>query len=205
MTSNTGFWSSDVYLIFFLTSSNDSGACSSTYSRITFHTPLNRTGEYKTFHLADEAFFRQLKKQPILINTSRGEVVDAQALSDALDKGLIADAILDVWEGEPNIDTTLLYKVFVGTPHIAGYSADGKANATRMSLDALCRHFKLKGNYQINPPMPIDTPNAADYLQLYNPMVDSLALKKHPEQFEQLRGNYPIRREPHAYGLQWID
>ena len=143
---------------------------------ITFHTPLNRTGEYKTFHLADEAFFRQLKKQPILINTSRGEVVDAQALSDALDKGLIADAILDVWEGEPNIDTTLLYKVFVGTPHIAGYSADGKANATRMSLDALCRHFKLKGNYQINPPMPIDTPNAADYLQLYNPMVDSLAL-----------------------------
>jgi erythronate-4-phosphate dehydrogenase len=116
-----------------------------------------------------------------------------------------ADAILDVWEGEPNIDTTLLYKVFVGTPHIAGYSADGKANATRMSLDALCRHFKLKGNYQINPPMPVDTPNAADYLQLYNPMVDSLALKQHPEQFEQLRGNYPIRREPHAYGLQWID
>lgn len=172
---------------------------------ITFHTPLNRTGEYKTFHLADEAFFRQLKKQPILINTSRGEVVDAQALSDALDKGLIADAILDVWEGEPDIDTTLLYKVFVGTPHIAGYSADGKANATRMSLDALCRHFKLKGNYQIHPPMPADAPNAADYLQLYNPMVDSLALKKHPEQFEQLRGNYPIRREPHAYGLQWID
>lgn len=172
---------------------------------ITFHTPLNRTGEYKTFHLADEAFFRQLKKQPILINTSRGEVVDTQALSAALDKGLIADAILDVWEGEPDIDTTLLYKVFVGTPHIAGYSADGKANATRMSLDALCRHFKLKGNYQINPPMPADTPNAADYLQLYNPMVDSLALKQHPEQFEQLRGNYPIRREPHAYGLQWID
>jgi erythronate-4-phosphate dehydrogenase len=53
--------------------------------------------------------------------------------------------------------------------------------------------------------MPADTPNAADYLQLYNPMVDSLALKQHPEQFEQLRGNYPIRREPHAYGLKWID
>jgi erythronate-4-phosphate dehydrogenase len=74
-----------------------------------------------------------------------------------------------------------------------------------MSLDALCRHFKIKGNYQIHPPMPVDTPNAADYLQLYNPMVDSLALKQHPEQFELLRGNYPIRREPHAYGLQWID
>lgn len=172
---------------------------------ITFHTPLNKTGEYKTFHLADETFFRQLKKNPILINTSRGEVVDTQALLDALNKGLIADAIIDVWEGEPNIDTFLLNKVFVGTPHIAGYSADGKANATRMSLDALCRHFCIKGDYQINPPMPIDSQGKADYLQIYNPMSDSAALKKHPEQFEQLRGNYPVRREPDAYGLKWID
>ena len=172
---------------------------------ITFHTPLNKVGEYKTFHLADEAFFQQLKKKPILINTSRGEVVDTQALSDALNKGLITDAIIDVWEGEPDIDTTLLYKVFVGTPHIAGYSADGKANATRMSLDALCRHFNIKGDYQINPPIPADGQEEADYLQIYNPMADSLALKKHPEQFEQQRGNYPIRREPDAYGLKWID
>lgn len=172
---------------------------------ITFHTPLNKIGVYKTFHLADEAFFQKLKKKPILINTSRGEVVDGQALSDALNKGLITDAIIDVWEGEPDIDTTLLNKVFVGTPHIAGYSADGKANATRMSLDALCRHFHLKGDYQINPPMPTDRQKEVDYLQIYNPMTDSLALKNHPEQFEQLRGNYPIRREPDAYGLKWID
>lgn len=174
---------------------------------ITFHTPLNKTGSYKSYHLADEAFFRALKRIPFIINTSRGEVVATQALLGALNGGLIADAIVDVWENEPTIDTNLLNKVYIGTPHIAGYSADGKANATRMSLDALCRYFHLEGRYQINPPLPDNAPKLAgepldDYLQIYNPLNDSEALKMHPDQFEQLRNNYPIRREPFAYGLK---
>lgn len=121
---------------------------------LTFHVPLYKEGKYKTFHLADNRFFHSLKRCPIIINTSRGEVIDTQALLNALETGTISDAVIDVWENEPEINTTLLNKVFLGTPHIAGYSADGKANATRMSLDALCRFFHIKTDYQITPPQP---------------------------------------------------
>jgi erythronate-4-phosphate dehydrogenase len=166
---------------------------------ITFHTPLNREGKYRTFHLADEAFFGNLKRTPYLINSSRGEVVSAEALLQALETGQIKDAVIDTWEGEPDISLELLRKVFVGTPHIAGYSADGKANATRMSLEALCQYFGKSAEFGIVPPvLPEKTysenPEEA-YLELYNPMDDSLRLKENPEKFEWFRGNYPLRRE----------
>jgi erythronate-4-phosphate dehydrogenase len=166
---------------------------------ITFHTPLNREGKYRTFHLADEAFFGNLKRTPYLINSSRGEVVSAEALLKALETGQIKDAVIDTWEGEPDISLELLRKVFVGTPHIAGYSADGKANATRMSLEALCLYFGKTAAFSIVPPdLPEKTysenPEEA-YLEVYNPMEDSLRLKESPEKFEWFRGNYPLRRE----------
>lgn len=166
---------------------------------ITFHTPLNREGKYRTFHLADEAFFGNLKRTPYLINSSRGEVVSAEALLQALEAGQIKDAVIDTWEGEPDISLELLRKVFVGTPHIAGYSADGKANATRMSLEALCQYFGKSAEFGIVPPaLPEKTysenPEEA-YLEVYNPMEDSLRLKESPEKFEWFRGNYPLRRE----------
>lgn len=174
---------------------------------ITFHVPLIKTGIYKTFHLGNELFFNSLKRKPILINTSRGEVVETNALLRALNNELVTDAIIDVWENEPNINTDLLNKVYIGTPHIAGYSADGKANATRMSLISLCRYFNIKGKIQIDPPMPIDIPKLVgdtleDYLQIYNPLNDSDALKMQPGNFERLRNGYPVRREPSAYGLK---
>lgn len=81
-------------------------------------------------------------------------MIETNALLNALEDGLISDAIIDVWENEPDINLTLLNRVFLGTPHIAGYSADGKANATRMSLDALCRFFHIKADYRIAPPNP---------------------------------------------------
>lgn len=171
---------------------------------LTFHVPLYREGRYRTYHLADEAFFRSLRRCPVLINTSRGGVVETDALLAALDQGLVSQAIIDVWEHEPNINLALLDKVFLGTPHIAGYSADGKANATRMSLDALCRFFHIKASYNIVPPAPPQpflaaaTPEEACLL-MYDPRRDSNALKAHPECFEQLRGNYPLRREREAY------
>lgn len=171
---------------------------------LTFHVPLYKEGKYKTLHLADDAFFRSLKRRPVIINTSRGEVIETNALLNALENNLISDAIIDVWENEPDINLTLLNKAFLGTPHIAGYSADGKANATRMSLDALCRFFHLKANYHITPPEPENpvitaaTPAEA-YLQMYDPRRDSEALKAHPELFETLRGDYPLRREKEAY------
>lgn len=167
---------------------------------ITFHTPLNREGIYRTFHLADEAFFNQLGRSPYIINSSRGEVVETQALLRALEKGQVKETVIDTWENEPDIDLTLLREAFIATPHIAGYSADGKANATRMSLEALCRFFGIEANFKIVPPSlpegmvwPEDKETA--YLQLYNPMRDSEWLKAEPEKFEWFRGNYPLRRE----------
>lgn len=97
---------------------------------ISFHTPLITKGPYPTFHLANKTFFNALKKQPIIINTSRGAVVDNTDVLQALKDGIIRDAIIDTWENEPNINQELLNLIYIGTPHIAGYSADGKANAT---------------------------------------------------------------------------
>ena len=166
---------------------------------ITFHTPLNREGKYRTFHLADEAFFENLKRTPYLINSSRGEVVSAVALLKALETGQIKDAVIDTWEGEPDISLELLRKVFVGTPHIAGYSADGKANATRMSLEALCRFWGIEATFDIVPPEYSGITFSEDpeeaFLQAYDPTRDSEWLKANPEKFEWFRGNYPLRRE----------
>ena len=75
---------------------------------LTFHVPLYREGKYKTCHLADDAFFQSLKRKPVIINTSRGEIIETGALLNALDTGLVSDAIIDVWENEPAINLTLL-------------------------------------------------------------------------------------------------
>lgn len=166
---------------------------------ITFHTPLERNGEYRTFHLADRAFFHSLRKKPYIINTSRGEVVETEAILEALDKGLIGGAVLDVWENEPHINLELLDKVFIGTPHIAGYSADGKANATRMVLEAFCRFFGKEMNFHIaapeQPHREYDSDERVRQLQMYNPHDDCDMLRAHPELFEQLRGDYVLRKE----------
>ena len=162
---------------------------------ITFHVPLTHEGKYATCHLADAAFFARLQRQPYLINTSRGEVVDNEALLDALNKGLVRDAVLDVWEHEPQLNQELLQRVFIGTPHIAGYSADGKVNADNMVIDALCQHFQLPHPGIIVPPsLPAEHPKGTP-LDLYNPMTDSNQLKAAPEKFEYLRNHYPLRRE----------
>lgn len=169
---------------------------------ISFHTPLITKGLYPTFHLANKTFFNALKKQPIIINTSRGAVMDNTDVLQALKDDIIRDAIIDTWENEPNINQELLNLIYIGTPHIAGYSADGKANATRMALTALCNHFHLPVTFQIRvPQLPeeeLPAPNLTETeraLVLYNPHTDSLKLKSHPTMFEELRGNYPLRRE----------
>lgn len=167
---------------------------------ITYHVPLTKTGDYTTWHLADACFFDSLTREPIIINTSRGEVADNQALLQALRSGKVRQAVIDTWENEPNISRELLEAVYIGTPHIAGYSADGKVNADNMVIEGLCRFFGLPCPEKIVPPelpVPICLKNNAEdnYLQVYNPINDSKKLKSAPEQFELLRGNYPIRRE----------
>ena len=163
---------------------------------VTFHVPLTKEGPHATWHLADEAFFSRLPRVPIIINTSRGEVVDNAALLTALQQGRVREAVLDVWEGEPHLNQELLQRAFIATPHIAGYSADGKVNADNQVLDALCRHFHLPHPGKIVPPaLPDGFHYTGDALQLYNPLDDTQMLKSEPQKFEALRNHYPLRRE----------
>lgn len=167
---------------------------------ITLHTPLVTASPYPTLHLADSTFLNALQRPVVFINAGRGEVAETEALLQALADERIKAAVIDTWEHEPAISRELLEKVYIGTPHIAGYSADGKANATRMVLEHICRFLGRRMDFGIAPPpLPADFRPAADsserHLQLYDPRTDSTRLKAHPELFEQLRGNYPLRRE----------
>lgn len=167
---------------------------------ITFHVPLTKEGRYPTYHLANETLFDNLSKRPIIINSSRGAVVDNEALLYAINYNKVKDAVIDTWENEPNISKELLKCVWIGTPHIAGYSADGKTNADNMVISALCEFFSLPKQPAICPP---EIPNAdlcpknedERTLFLYNPIPESNKLKLEPEKFEWFRNNYPLRRE----------
>ena len=175
---------------------------------ITFHPTLNATGPYRSFHLADEAFFDSLRCCKLLINASRGEVVDNEALLVAMEKGKVGCVALDVWENEPDISIPLLNKVYIATPHIAGYSAEGKMNATAMVLDAFVRFVEYKGTVrQLSLEAPespfvraVDEQEAL--LSIYSPLDDTAALKKAPMDFENLRNSYKLRREPGAYEFE---
>ncbi len=167
---------------------------------VTFHVPLTRSGPHATFHMADGAFLGSLAKGPVVINTSRGGVVDEGALLHAMDSGRVGRAVIDTWENEPEISADLLERAWIATPHVAGYSADGKANATNMVLEGLCRHFGIADVPRVEPPpLPVDftVPSDPDALclKLYDPTGDSLRLKAAPEAFERLRDGYPLRRE----------
>ncbi len=187
---------------------------------ITLHVPLNPSGPDKTWHLAGPDFFRGLKKNPILINTSRGEVVDGKALKQALDSGWVSAAVLDVWEGEPDPDLDLLAKLSIGTAHIAGYSVDGKANATGMSVRALSRFFGLGMDHWSpdglpqppNPDIVLDA-TGMDLREIllevsrrtYDVRKDDAALRADPGKFERLRASYTVRREPPAYRVKILN
>ncbi len=177
---------------------------------ITLHTPLIKSGTFKTFHLVDSDFIDKLKPTTFLINTSRGEVIDNNALEIALSRKQIAGAVLDVWENEPEINENLLKLVSFATPHIAGYSADGKANCTWNSFVAICDFFKLKveQNKQILIPLPEKTNFEIDCSHKnieqiktkiinisYNIQNDDKNLRQNSKNFENLRNNYPLRRK----------
>jgi erythronate-4-phosphate dehydrogenase len=177
---------------------------------ITFHVPLNMTGEDATYHLVNLEFLQNLKKKPLLINSCRGEVFETKAVKQARKSGLISGLIIDCWENEPDLDLELLGMVDYGTPHIAGYSKDGKANGTKMSVRAVSRFFNLGLNdWQPpgveppeNPVFEIDGNQRREYsilaeaiLSTYNIETDDEALRKNPKDFEKQRGDYPVRRE----------
>ena len=183
---------------------------------ITLHVPLTKEGEDATWHLFDAARLSGLRKDQILINSSRGPVVDNAALRKVLEKGSVRAAVLDVWEGEPDLDPELVRLLAITTPHIAGYSADGKANGTTMSVQAVARKLGISALYDWkasgvpDPAQPLAfTVEAAGkslqqvleeaVLYTYDPHRDSDPLRADLGAFERLRGDYPVRREPTAF------
>lgn len=187
---------------------------------ITLHVPLNWGGEDNTLHLVDEAFLAKMRQDQILINSSRGEVVDGEMLKACLKRKQIAECVLDVWEHEPDIDTELLGLVEIGTPHIAGYSADGKANGTAMSVQAVSRFFGLGLDewFPANVPAPASTSFELDCASMsdqqvfanlihrtYDILSDDARLRLSPANFEKQRGDYPLRREFSAYTVKLLN
>ncbi len=177
---------------------------------ISFHVPLNMEGDDATFHLANDGFFSQLPKKPFVFNSCRGEVFDTEAVKKALKAGQIAGAVIDCWENEPELDLELLAACDIATPHIAGYSKDGKANGTSMSIQAISRHFGLGADDWTCPniELPAQTKISLNglgcsekeiisqaILATYDIRTDDAALRANPMDFEKLRGDYPVRRE----------
>lgn len=155
---------------------------------VTFHTPLTLTGDYPTYHLCDDAFLRHLKNEAVIINAARGGVVDEQAL---LQSG--HPFVLDCWENEPHINPQMVgsKNALLTSMHIAGYSLEGKMNASQQCLDAFCEYFSL-------PALKIDK----KVVSLQSQLGDSASgwlrrvseqLKAQPQSFEQLRKKYVLR------------
>jgi erythronate-4-phosphate dehydrogenase len=183
---------------------------------VTVHVPLNIGGEDETFHLFDECTFKKMKKGAWFLNTSRGEVVDSEVLKTMLQTFELGGAVLDVWEDEPYIDEDLMSKVYLATPHIAGYSTDGKANGTSMVVSSLSRFFNLPLDnwYPEDVPRPsspelfIDCTGKTDegvirevVLHTYDIKSDDEKLRRSPTDFEKIRGDYPLRREFSSYSV----
>ena len=159
---------------------------------LTFHTPLDAS----TRHMAGSRLFGRMKSGAVLINSSRGEVVDGEAL---LRSGL--GWALDVWEHEPNPDPALLENALLATPHIAGYSEQGKANATAMSA-SLARRFGLPLDGWYPPQAAPAVPRPISWQELcrtiggaYDIAAESRRLKERPGDFESMRDHYAYRRE----------
>lgn len=167
---------------------------------ITLHVPLSTEGPDATWHLFDAARIASMRPNQILINSSRGAVVDNTALKKALKAGGLKAAVLDVWENEPDIDTELLGLLAIATPHIAGYSADGKANGTAAAVQAVASCLGLP----LTDWRPEATPELlCETAQLtYDVSEDDARLRKNPELFEKLREDYPVRRDFSAFFKQ---
>ncbi len=185
---------------------------------VTVHVPLTKQGPDATHHLVDETFLRRMKPGSILINSARGAVADGNALKQALLDGHLKACVLDVWEGEPVVDLALLDRVFIGTPHIAGYSFDGKVNGTRQIYEAACAFLGMEPAWDPSPLLPapecpeVRVDGKAEDAEaalrgavrnVYDIRSDDKAMRglfdaveaDRGAFFDKLRKNYPRRRE----------
>jgi erythronate-4-phosphate dehydrogenase len=183
---------------------------------VTFHVPLSRDGPDATYHMIGAPLLARLKRGAALINSSRGSVTDTPALKAAIRAGRLGPVVLDVWENEPEIDLDLAGAAALATPHIAGYSYDGKVNGTRQVLEALCRHFGIERRWDPAPLMPaprvprvrlpagvtVDEAMRQAVRAAYDIEADDARLRaiareppdRRAAYFKALRKNYPVRR-----------
>lgn len=164
---------------------------------ITVHTPLTRECVDATYHMLDAEYLSTLRRAPVIINSARGEIVDTAALVEAAKAGKTGPLVIDCWENEPDIDRTLLEYVAIATPHIAGYSRQGKMRASQVALDAVTTMLMLPRVTIAGPqpPAPARAVRITDVLASYDPTTDTAALKAAPENFESLRNHYNYREE----------
>ena len=191
---------------------------------ITLHVPLVIDGQHPTRHLVDESFLAKIKRDCILINTSRGDVIDQKSLKKHIKDNPDCVLVMDVWSDEPNIDLELLSHAFIGTPHIAGYSLDGKLKATLKIAQLVYKHFNADlawcipfQNFQsecrqidITDNMDMHDAVMLTVLRHYDTRSDAAPLKRlnvineneRAAYFDSLRKNYPVRREFPATTVQ---
>lgn len=183
---------------------------------VTLHVPLTLKGRDATFHLAGSRFIEKMKRGAFLINTSRGGVTGEEEVNRALLTGQLGGYIADVWSGEPAADRELISMSLIATPHIAGYSADGKLNATAMAIRSFSEFFQVSPAIPHTGLLPVPPDPSPDYSGLkasatevikryvshtYDIIADSERFKANPDYFEQLRNNYPPRREFGAFSV----
>ncbi|MDG5799454.1 4-phosphoerythronate dehydrogenase [Marinilabiliaceae bacterium ANBcel2] len=183
---------------------------------ITFHTPLIKSGADKTHHLFNNDSLNYIKKGAVIINSARGEITETNALIKGVDNKIISKLAIDVWENEPTISKELFKRVWIGTPHIAGYSADGKANATKIVVNRAAHFFNLPLKEWSPDKIPVPKKNTIELnrnasttmqlcnsiLKTYNVTDDYNRLKLNINDFEKLRGDYPLRREFNAWNIK---
>ncbi|EOA4402958.1 4-phosphoerythronate dehydrogenase PdxB [Citrobacter amalonaticus] len=178
---------------------------------LTFHTPLFKEGPYKTLHLADDALISRLKPGSILINACRGAVVDNAALLARLKAGQDLSVVLDVWEGEPDLNVDLLNTIDICTAHIAGYTLEGKARGTTQVFEAYSAFIGHEQRVALDTLLPapefgritlhgpLDQPTLKRLVHLvYDVRRDDAPLRNVagiPGEFDKLRKNYLERRE----------
>ncbi len=185
---------------------------------ITFHVPLTQAGEHPTYHLLDEARLAALRSGTVIINTARGDVVDNAALLKVLEQGKSLPLVLDVWEQEPCPLWPLVHWATLATPHIAGYSLDGKVRGTFMLYEAFTQVFKLPRRQYIKDLLPaadlplVEVAGQVDFSLLqrliklvYDINDDDARFRLRgmtAEGFDQLRKQYPRRREWNSLALR---
>lgn len=191
---------------------------------VTLHTPLVRDGEHPTYHLLGSSRLSEMNENQLLINTSRGEVIDTAAMVQRLSEPNAPSVALDVWENEPRINSELAEQVWIGTPHVAGYSLEGKFQGSEMIYQALSRFMglpvrKKAGQFLPEPALnKLSFTSAADEMEAASvaircccdPRRDDARFRRtlglpadeRGRAFDRLRREYPVRREFSSLKIQ---